>query len=174
MGQSSIYVFSAIIPLSLIIIVIFYQCIKKKNRADEEAERLIYFAERENYRQKLLQKYHEEQSQLEMEFEDRMAESLQEKPNHLQQCSKIQENNLDAISEIDNNYQERPDHLSLINVNYVSRPETTVLIHQNHSNSVEDLPLPDIPKSPTSHIPPPSPKAQNNEVKRVTFLQSDF
>lgn len=179
MGTSSIYVFSAIIPLSLIVIVIFYQCIKKKNKEDEEKERLIYIEKRENFRQKCLQEYHKEQSELEREFQDRMVESLQEKPNQFIHGDyvKIQEKDLDAISEIDNNYQSRPDHLSLVNVNYVNMPETTVIIHHNNSNSVEDLPLPDIPqspKSPTSKIPPQSPKVLNNEAKHVTFLQSDF
>ena len=176
MGTSSIYVFSAIIPLCLIIIVIFYRCIKKKNEEDEEKERLIYFAKREDYRQKLLLKYHEEQSKHERDFQDRMAESLQEKPNQFFNGDyvKIQKEDLDAISEIDNNYESRPNHLSLINVNYVNIPETTVIIHQNNSNSLENLPLPDIPQSPKSIIPQQSPKTLNIEAKHVTFLQSDF
>lgn len=87
-GLSSIIVFTAMIPLLLLIIIISYRYIKQKNLEIEAAEKEIYFAELETQRQKIYSKMYDEHHQKEIEIEaylEERAEKL-DAVNPLQSC----------------------------------------------------------------------------------------
>lgn len=111
------------IPLLLLIIVISYRYIKRKNLEIEQNEREIHFAAMEEQRQKIYQKLYEEHHRKEIEI----AESFDEKDAKL------------------NDSQSQPNRIQSIVIDGVAQ-------FDQHGDSTDDeffeMPLPPLPESP--------------------------
>lgn len=90
------------IPLLLLIIVISYRYIKRKNSDIEEKEKEIYFAELEKQRQKIYQQLYAEHHRKEIEIAELIDERRYERLNDPQsQPNQIQSNVIDGVVKID-------------------------------------------------------------------------
>lgn len=79
-GLSSIILFSTMIPLLLLIIIISYRYIKRRNLEIEAAEEEIRFAELEAQRQKIYSKMYDEHHQKEIEIAAHLEKLEAENP----------------------------------------------------------------------------------------------
>lgn len=89
------------IPLLLLIIVISYRYIKRKNLEIDEKEKEIYFAEMEKQRQQIYQKLYEEHHRREIEIAELFDEQDGKRNDSQSRPNQIQSKLIDGVAHID-------------------------------------------------------------------------
>lgn len=184
-GLSTIIVFSTMIPLLLLIIIISYRYIKRKNVEAEVLEKEIYFAELEAERQRIVDKMNHENQQKEIEIVKYLDEPAQSSSNQIQSNAidgdfKVEQ--IDPGDSTDDEFFERPlppvpsppslksGQLSIIDNETISS-QTSRIIQETpkveNTSSIFNFPeaptrplLPPFPPRPPSLSPPRTPTTQ--------------
>lgn len=100
-GLSSIIVFSTMIPLLLLIIVVSYRYIKRKNLEIEQKEKEIHFTAMEEQRNKIYQKLYEEHHRKEIEIAELFDEKDAKHNDSQSQPNQIQSKVIDGVAQFD-------------------------------------------------------------------------